>query len=159
MEAVVDAIIGQVEAFLQAPVDVGGLDGKLDIKAIYFGDPGVLPVSNFPCVTVEPESNRPVGESTGFDKRELTVYVGIHIDAREYYDTDADEATGDRMLVEASEALSTWFRKREVRQLDGTVQDLSVQETVYQPIRRGPSIISKSSRTTFAIRKQYLRVK
>lgn len=157
MRVTIDKLVERVGVFTETNKANGGIKDVLEIKAIYFGDPGIIPVSNFPCMTVEPDLKSPSGENTGMDKRSLDIVIGIHIDAREYYDQDADEATGDRMLVDATEALEAWFRGRDERQLQGTVQDVAFAGTSYQPIRRGTTVISKSSRTNFVVRKNYMR--
>lgn len=156
MEDVIDKIIeevGQVNLLDEAD---GGIADILPLQAIYFGDPGIIPASLYPCVTVSPDLDDPEGETTGYDKRALRVHVSLHIDARQYFDASADEAMGDRMLVKATFALTRWFRRRSKRTLDGLVIDTAVQDTAYRQLQRG-NIPAKSSRTTLVVRKTYAR--
>lgn len=160
MESIIDKLISDIAQMAETPEADGGFQESLPLKAVYFGDPGVIPGSLYPCATVEAVTNESDSESTGFDKRDLVVAITLHIDAREFFDSAADEATGDRALVSASFQVEKWFRRRTKRTLDGLegVNNVSVQGTSYQrPQYRGP-VITKSSRTTLLVRKSYARV-
>ena len=160
MESVIDKVILDIGLMAATLESDGGFEESLPLKAVYFGDPGVIPGSLYPCATVEAISNTSDSESTGFDKRDLVVAITLHIDAREFFDSAADEATGDRALVRASFQVEKWFRRRAKRTLDGLqgVNNVSVQGTAYpRPQYRRP-VITKSSRTTLLVRKSYARV-
>lgn len=156
MESVIDKIIEEVAIVNSLEQSEGGISDLLDLQAIYFGDPGIIPASLYPCVTVSPDLDDPEGETTGYDKRALRIHLSLHIDARQYFDANADEAMGDRMLVQATFALTRWFRRRSKRTLDGLVIDTSVQDTTYRQLQRG-NIPAKSSRTTLVVQKTYAR--
>lgn len=157
MEEVVDRLIEEVSALNDIPSAQGGLADLLPLKAVYFGDPGVIPASLYPCVTIGPQMDAPTGGSTGYDTRDLRIELQVLIDARQYFDSNADEALGDRMLVQATFALTRWFQRRTKRTLDGTVQNLAVGDTDYRVQERG-NVVSKSSRTLLIARKTYARV-
>jgi hypothetical protein len=157
METVVDKIRDEVAVLNDLPVAEGGLADLLPIKAVYFGDPGIIPASLYPCITVGPDRDTEQGGSTGMDNRDLYIELQVLIDARQYFETNADEAMGDRMLVQATSVLTRWFQRRSKRTLDGTVQNLAVGDTDYRVQERG-NVISKSSRTTLIVRKTYARV-
>lgn len=156
MEDIINAVIAEVEAFAQTQSEDGGCADILQLNAVYFGDPGIVPVRMYPCAMVDASSETPISESTGHDRRKLSLIVSLNIDAREYFDKDADEALGDRALVRASFALGRWFRRREARTLGGLVLDTKVEDIDFTPIQRGP-VITKSSRTTLVIDRTYPR--
>lgn len=157
MEALIDKLIEEVTAFVNAPTAEGGIADDLEIRAIYFGDPGVIPVSLYPCVTVEPEMDDPDSETTGYDTRELRVVISFHIDARNYFDVDADEAMGDRLLVRAALALRAWFSRRSKRTMQDHWRDIKVLDTEYRA-RNRETVVAKSARTTLLVTKNYIRV-
>jgi hypothetical protein len=157
MEALIDKLSEEVLAWSQTPTAEGGIADDLDIQAIYFGDPGVIPVSLYPCVTVEPEVDDPLSETTGYDTRELRVVISIHIDARNYFDSGVDEAMGDRLLVRATNSLRRWFSRRSRRTMDGHWRALAVQETEYRARARA-DVVAKTARTTLIVTKNYQRI-
>lgn len=159
MEDVVDRLVEEVKALAETPAAEGGFAEALPLKAVYFGDPGIIPASLYPCATVDPVMDSEEDETTGADRRELMVEIGLHIDARDYFERDADEASGDRALVQATFALGRWFRRRSKRSLDGLtgVINVRVGDAQYRASARG-SVITKSSKTTLRIRKGYARV-
>lgn len=157
MEALVDAVIEEVREITEKPSAEGGISDILEIQAIYFGDPGVIPVSLYPCATVEPDDDSPQDETTGYDTRVLRVVVSFHIDARNYFDVGADEAMGDRILVQAASLLRAHFSKRTVRNKDTKWRDVRVLDTEYR-VRNRETAIAKSARTVLLVRKNYQRV-
>lgn len=156
MEAVIDKLISEVTLWKDAKEEDGGVADVLDIKSIYFGDPGVLPVYNYPAVTVQATRDVPESETTGAEMRDLTILVTIMIDAREFFDATVEEATGDRDLIRAAGSLRRWLRRDSNRSLDGTVRQLKVLTTDYVPEVRG-EIITKSAQLTLVVNKQYQR--
>lgn len=156
MEALIDKLIEEIGTAFTTPESDGGLADILEIRAIYFGDPGVIPASLYPCVTVEPDWSGPLTGTTGYDTRELRVNVSVNIDAREWFDSTADEAMGDRMLVKAIESLHRWFQTTTHRTLDGTVRNVEVTEIEFQA-RDRQTVIAKTARMTLVITKNYSR--
>ena len=158
MEAVIDKLVAEATAFKSTPEADGGCSDILDIQAVYFGDPGLIPAALYPCVTVEPVRDAPVSETTGFDVRDLEVTVTVLIDAREYFDSTVDEADGDRQLVKTVSLLQRWLRRTANRQLDGLagVREVKVQSTDYMGQVRG-SVVAKSAQVSLLVNKQYSR--
>jgi hypothetical protein len=156
MEVVIDKIIEEVKLFIETPEAEGGVSDILPVQSVYFGDPGYIPVSLFPAITVEPVDDRPTGGSTGFDERELQIAVSFNIDARIFYDSNEDEASGDRMLVRAAFLLRRWLERRSNRTLDGYVSNIEVEEVEYLRYLRG-EIVTKTARTTLVATKRYPR--
>lgn len=159
MEEVIDKLISEVHVLSETSLSEGGFAEVLPLKAVFFGDPGMIPASLYPCATVEAVLDRSAEETTGADRRDLDIAIGLHIDAREYFDKEVDEASGDRALVEATHALVRWFRRRSKRTLDSQegVINVQVEDTQYRAYARG-QVITKSSRTTLRIHKAYARV-
>lgn len=158
MEELIDKIIEEVSGLSQLTAVEGGFGDVLEVKAIYFGDPGLIPQSLYPCVTVEGVDDDPESETTNSDRRLHRIVVSLHIDAREYYDTTVDEAKGDRMLIGATNAITTWFRRRSKRNLDGMagVHNLAVDNVAYRVQDREP-VITKTSRISLLVSRSYAR--
>lgn len=159
MEDLIDRIIAEITEMSQRTSDEGGLSDILDLRAVYWGDPGLIPQSLYPCVTVEPVDDDPQSETTASDKRIHRIVVSLHIDARAYFDSSVDEATGDRTLVVAAAKVMDWFRRRSKRTLDGMtgVHNVTVGSVAYRAQERGP-VITKTSRISLGVSRSYARV-
>ena len=118
MEHIIDRLIEEIKKLTSLTRTDGGLADVIEVKSVYFGDPGVVPQSLMPCVMVEPVAESPNGETTSYDKRTIDVSILLMIDAREYFEVDASEAMGDRKLVQSAEIVSRYFRAQDKRQLD-----------------------------------------
>lgn len=158
MEAVVDKIIEELTTFKDTDFADGGCADILGIEAIYFGDPGVIPVNSYPCFTVQPDRDIPEAETTGYEMRDHTILVTLLIDSREYWNADVLEATGDRKMVQVMENLRRWFRRKANRSLDGLsgVREVGVSTTDYF-ISVRDSVIAKSAQITLTVNRQYSR--
>lgn len=156
MEETIDKVIEEVKTFVETPYAEGGISDIMPVQSVYFGDPGYIPVTLFPSITVEPVDDMPSGGSTGWDERELQIAVSFNIDARLYYDSTEEEASGDRMLVRAAFLLRRWLERRSNRTLDGLVSNVDVQETEFLRFLRG-EIVTKTARTMLVATKRYAR--
>ena len=157
MEAVADKIIEELKYLAETEQADSGILDIVPVQAVFFGDPGIIQQSLYPCITVQPESDVPIGETTGYDKRSLRIEVSLLIDAREYFDVNVDEAIGDRALVQATYNIARWFRrpaKRTLDQLPGVVE-VAVEDTIYRTQDRNIPI--KLSRTVLVVQKNYAK--
>jgi hypothetical protein len=159
VEAVIDKLVSELKTFKGLDEADGGCRDVLDIQAIYFGDPGLIPSDLYPCFTVEPTLDRPAGETTGYEKRDLQVSISVLIDSRQYFDASVDEAAGDRLLVKTMHNLRLWLRRTANRKLDNQpgVREVKVQQTDYMGQVRG-SVIAKTAQITVEVNKQYPKV-
>lgn len=159
MEDVVDAIIAELTTLNQTDSDQGGIADILPVEAIYWGDPGIIPVNSYPAFLVQPVRDQPDIETTGYEVRDLEVLVTCLIDSRSYWDATVLEATGDRKLTQVMERVRNWFRTDSNRHLDGLsgVRELVASNTDYMVQVRG-SVIAKSAQVTFTVNKQRERV-
>jgi len=156
MEEVIDRIIAEIKAMIALPRSSDGIADVIEIKDVYFGDPGVIPQSLMPAIIVEPKSEVPTAETTGYDRRSINVDIMLMIDARQYFEVDSSEAIGDRILVQSSETIARWFRMKDKRQLDGLVIDTVVLDTTYDVEPRGNAIV-KTGRVSLMISKGFAR--
>lgn len=156
MEETVDALVEVVNAWTQALAEDGGVLDVLTVNSVYWGDPGQLPQYNYPSVYVQPTRDEPDIETTGYEVVNLSILVGIMIDAREFFDASVEEATGDRDLTRAAASLRRWLRRETNRTLDGTVREIKVITTDYMPEVRG-EVIVKSAQLSLVVNKQYQR--
>jgi hypothetical protein len=159
MEAVIDKIISDISEMTSLPSESGGLSDILPIVSVSFGDPGVLPTSQYPMITVVPVNRGPNGETTGYDKRKLYIEVSLYIDARDFFEEEKDEGTGDRTIVQATTKIESWFLRKSKRQLDGLdgVVNVEVEGTSFTKRDRS-NLLAKSSRITLVVTKNYDRV-
>lgn len=158
MESVIDAIIQELQTFAETTSAEGGCEDILTIEAFYFGDPGIIPVNSYPCFTVQADRDIPESETTGYDVRDHYIYVTLLIDSREYWDATAQEATGDRQMVQVMENLRLWLRRAAKRQLDGLggVRELKIEQADYF-ISVRDSVVAKSAQLQLLVNRQYAR--
>ncbi len=159
MEAVIDKLRSELTALSEASESDGGIAEILEIQSIYYGDPGIIPVWLYPAILVQPISDAPVSETTGYEVRNLQVLISLVIDSREFFEKDVEEAKGDRKLTQAALAMRKWLRRTANRRLDGeagNVREVAVDATNYMVEVRG-SVIAKSAQLTLAVNKQYQR--
>ena len=156
MEAVIDKILAEVTTFKDTPSAEGGCSDILPIEVVWFGDPGIVMSELYPCVFVEPISDVPESETTGYEVRDLEISVTILIDIREEFDATVDEADGTRKLVQTAERLRSWLRRVGNRQLDGLqgVREVRVTSTDYMGQVRG-SVVAKTAQITLLVNKQF----
>ncbi len=64
MEDIIERLIQEIKNLTSLTRSDGGLSHVLDIKSVYFGDPGIVPQSLLPCAMVEPIFESPDGEMT-----------------------------------------------------------------------------------------------
>lgn len=155
MENVVDAIVAELEVFKDTDSDQGGCSDLIHIEAVYWGDPGIIPVNSYPAFLVQPVRDLPDIETTGYEVRDLEVLVTLVIDSRSYWDATVLEATGDRTMVQVMEKVRNWFRTDHNRQLNGLegTREVKASATDYMVQVRG-SVIAKSAQVTFTVNKQ-----
>lgn len=158
MEQVTDKLVAELQTFKDTASADGGCSDILTIEAVYFGDPGVIPVNSYPCFTVQPERDVPQGETTGYEMRDLSILITLLIDAREFFDAGVLEADGDRKLVQTMTNLRAWLRRTANRQLDGLdgVREVRVNTTEYL-VQVRDTVIAKSAQVSVAVNRQYRR--
>jgi len=158
MEDVVNSIVTELELFKDTASAAGGCSDILTIEAVYWGDPGVIPVNSYPCFTVQPVRDLPDIETTGYEVRDLEVLVTLLIDSRAFWDATVLEATGDRVMVQVMEKVRNWFRTDHNRSLSGLggTREVRASATDYMVQVRG-SVIAKSAQVTLTVNKQRQR--
>jgi len=158
MENIVDAIVAELELFKDTNTAGGGCADILTIEAVYWGDPGILPVNSYPAFTVQPVRDLPDIETTGYEVRDHEVLVTLLIDSRSYWDASTLEATGDRQLVQVMEKVRNWFRTDHNRSLSGLggTREVTASGTDYMMQVRG-SVIAKSAQVTLTVNQQRQR--
>lgn len=158
MEDVVDAIIAEITLFKDTDVSDGGCADIMTIEAVYWGDPGVIPINSYPAFLVQPVRDLPDIETTGYEVRDLEVLITLLIDSRPFWDASTLEATGDRQLTQVMEKLRNWFRtdhNRSLNELAG-VREVKASATDYMVQVRG-SVIAKSAQVTLTVNQQRQR--
>jgi hypothetical protein len=155
MEAVIDKVVSELTTFKDTDSADGGCSDIMTIEAVYFGDPGVIPVNSYPCFVVQPVRDRPDIETTGYEVRDLEILVSLLIDAREFFDATPLEATGDRAMVQVIERVRRWFRRDSNRSLDGLsgVREVKVTAADYNVQVRG-GVIAKAAQVTLIVNQQ-----
>lgn len=158
MESVVDAIVAELTLLKDTASADGGCADIMTIEAVYWGDPGIIPVNSYPCFTVQPVQDLPDIETTGYEVRDLQVLITLLIDSRAYWDATVLEATGDRQLVQVMEKVRNWFRTDHNRSLSGLAgtREVKASATDYMVQVRG-SVLAKSAQVTLTVNKQRMR--
>jgi hypothetical protein len=158
VESIVDAIVAELETFRVTDSDAGGCADITTIEAVYWGDPGIIPVNSYPAFTVQPVRDLPDIETTGYEVRDHEVLITLLIDSRAYWDASTLEATGDRQLVQVMEKVRNWFRTDHNRSLSGLVgtREVRASGVDYMVQVRG-SVLAKSAQVTLAVNKQRQR--
>jgi hypothetical protein len=155
MEAVVDEIVASLTTFKDTDSASGGCADLMTIEAVYWGDPGVIPVNSYPAFLVQPVRDLPDIETTGYEVRDLEVLVTLVVDSRAFWDATVLEATADRQMVQVMEKVRNWFRRDSTRSLNGLtgVREVVASATDYMVQVRG-SVIAKSAQVTLTVNKQ-----
>jgi len=158
VESVVDAIVSQLEILKDTSASAGGCADIIEIEAVYWGDPGIIPVNSYPAFLVQPVRDLPDIETTGYEVRDLEVLITLVIDSRPYWDASVLEATADRKMVQTMEKVRNWFRTDHNRHLSGLagIREVKASATDYMVQVRG-SVIAKSAQVTLAVNKQRMR--
>jgi hypothetical protein len=158
MEEVTDKLVSELGLFKDADSADGGCADILTIEAVYFGDPGVIPVNSYPCFTVQPEMDEPDSETTGYEVRNLRILITLLIDAREYFNASVEEASGDRKLVQTMGLLRAWLRRTANRRMDGLtgVREVAISRTDYL-VQVRDDVVAKSAQTNVTVNRQYRR--
>lgn len=158
MEDVVDKVVAELTTFKNTVSASGGCADIMTIEAVYFGDPGVIPVNSYPCFVVQPIRDRPDIETTGYEVRDLEILVSLLIDARDFFEATPLEATGDRAMVQVMERVRRWFRRDSNRSLDGLsgVREVKVTAADYNVQVRG-GVIAKAAQVTLLVNQQRSR--
>lgn len=158
MEDVIDKIVAELEAIAAADDADGGIYDIFPDAVVYFGDPGVIPVNSYPCLLAQPVRDLPEKETTGYEVRNLEVLITLLIDAREYFDAEPLEATGDRKMVQAMERVRNWFRRDSKRSLDelAGVREVKATAAEYNVQVRG-GVIAKAAQVTLLVNQQRSR--
>lgn len=156
MEQVVDALIAEMEELSATEefreVMFVGTETKFD-------DPGLVTVQEYPYIYVAPISDSPVLETAGlagYDVRELTIQIGVVVNASDFFDPAVNELPASRELVQASNLIRKRLRrlgKRTLNDLSG-VRNLEVQQTDYVPDLR-EDVFVRVAVTTIVVQRQY----
>lgn len=152
MEQVIDKLISELTSFSASMSADGGCADVMKIEAIYFGDPGVIPERLYPAVFVQALRDVPSSETTGYEVRTLQIAVTFVIDAREFFDSTVDEASGDRAMTQVVDLFRNWIRRTSNRSLDSLdgVREVSVPSTDYFAQKRG-SVVAKTAQLTLNV--------
>jgi len=158
MEDVIDKIAAEVTLFTETPSDNGGCSDLVSIAAIYWGDPGILPVNAYPAFIVQPVQQLEDIETTGYEVLDFEVLVTFLIDSRDYFEASVLDASGDRMMTQVMGRLRKWFRKDSNRSLDGMagIREVKTTTTDYLVQVRG-SVVAKSAQITLTVNQQFQR--
>jgi len=157
MEQVADALIAELNALSEETEFIDALDGRLptDVK---FDDPGVVMTSEYPYIYVTPVSDVPLLETTGlsgYDVRQLTLQIGVVVNAADYFNPAVSELPASRELVRAATLVRKRLRRLSKRTLDVPgVRSLDVQQTDYVPDLR-EDVFVRVAVTTIIVERQY----
>ena len=153
MERTVDTIINE----LQDLIDTTAFMDIMEVQNIYWGDPLVVSVNEYPYIYVEPEVDNPTSSTAGragYDVRDLTISVGVVVNSADYFDPETDETPGLRPLVKVMALIRALFTRLSKTSLDGTVRSVKINSTNYVPDVRNETFV-RMALTTLVVQKQY----
>lgn len=157
MEQVVDALITELNSLSTDATFIDALNGPLGAE-VKFDDPGMVGTFEYPYMYVAPVSDAPLLETAGlagYDVRELTIQIGIVVNASDYFNPEVSELPASRELVAASGLVRARLRRLGKRTLgDPAVRNLVVQQTDYVPDLR-EDVFVRVAVTTITVEKQY----
>lgn len=155
MEQVVDALIAEMNDLTNDAEFVEIMQMGTDAK---FDDPGLVITHEYPYIFVAPVSDSPLSETTGmtgYDVRELTINIGIVVNAADYFDPTVSELPASRELVAAAGLVRKRLRRLSRRSLDvAGVRRLDVQQIDYVPDLR-EDVFVRVALTTVIVERQY----
>lgn len=162
MEEVLDAVIAQLNIIKDRDYSEAGFFDQIDLADdIWFDDPGILPVTSYPFMFVEPRTESKVNETTSTIERTLTLRIGLVVDPREFYDpTEVTETTASREMIRTMSAIRRHFERTSLRTPNGLAENttgLEVGDTEYEQQLRG-DVYSRSATITLNVRKKYPRL-
>jgi hypothetical protein len=153
MESVVERIISELSALK----DTEEFEDIMEIQSVYWGDPGIVNVDEYPYLYVEPNVDTPISSTAGragYDVRDLTVSVGLVVNASDFFDPTVDEVSGSRAQVRAMALMRKLFARLSKTTFDGTVRSVKINSTNYVPDLRNQVFI-RVALTTLVVQKQY----
>lgn len=74
------------------------MSGK--IKAIYIGDPWLIPASSLPCLMIAPDKTESDIADNARDIHTHSIVISLIIDARQYFDATPAQMVGTNFLME-----------------------------------------------------------
>lgn len=155
MEQVIDALITEMNDLTNDTEFVEIMQVGTEAK---FDDPGLVIMHEYPYIYVAPISDAPVLETTGltgYDVRELTIQIGIVVNAADYFDPTVSELPASRELTAAAGLVRKRLRRLSRRSLDVPgVRSLEVQQIDYVPDLR-EDVFVRVAVTTITVERQY----
>jgi hypothetical protein len=153
MEQAIDTIISELTTLI-ATVE---FENIMEIQSVYWGDPGLVSVDEYPYLYVEPNVDNPISSTAGragYDVRDLTISVGLVVNASDFFDPSVDEVSGSRAQVRAMALIRKLFARLSKASLGGTARSVSVNSTNYVPDMRN-QVFVRVALTTLVVQKQY----
>lgn len=153
MEQAVDTIISELESLIATDE----FKDIMEIQSVYWGDPGFVSIDEYPYLYVDPQMDDPISSTAGragYDVRDLTISVGLVVNASDFFDPSVEEVSGSRAQVRAMALIRKLFARLSKSSLGGTSRSVRINSTNYVPDMRNQVFI-KVALTTLVVQKQY----
>ncbi len=156
MEDVIDKLIVECDEMIQSDEFIDFMYITTETK---LDDPGIVLIHEYPYIYVAPVMEEPISETmgrAGYDVRNLTIQIGIVINASDYFNPTVSELAGTRELMKAVNLLRKRLRRLSKRNLDDLlgVRNLVVQNTNYVPDLRD-TVFVRVAVTTVTVERSY----
>ena len=156
MEQVVDALIADMDELSDTAEFHDVMDVGTECK---FDDPGLVTIHEYPYIYVAPINEMPVGETAGlagYDIRQLTIQIGVVVNASDYFDASVSELPASRELVAAANLIRKRLRRLGKRTLDDLsgVRNMDIEQINYVPDLR-EDVFVRVAVTTITVERQY----
>jgi hypothetical protein len=153
VEDAVDRIISELKALIATDE----FEDIMEIQSVWWGDPSVTSIDEYPYLYVEPNVDTPVSSTAGkagYDVRDLIISVGLVVNASDHFDPSVDEVPGSRAQVRAMALIRKLFARLSKSSLGGTSRSVKINSTNYVPDMRN-NVFVRVALTTLAVQKQY----
>jgi hypothetical protein len=153
VELVTDRIIAELKAL----IITDEFHDIMDVQSVYFGDPALVSIDEYPYIYVDPVVDTPVSSTAGkagWDVRDLTIAVGLVVNASDHFDPSVDEVPGVRAQVRAMALIRKLFARLSKTTLDNSVRRVQINSTNYVPDMRN-NVFVRVALTTLVVQKQY----
>ena len=163
MEQIVDALVVEMDALADKDFEEGGFADQFTLAGdVWWGDPGILAVHQYPAAMVIPVRSSDAGGTNAQVFIDHEIQIMVLADPRNLFDTtEVVESTAMRELVRTGSVIN---RRLETINLampgglsDGS-RSIVVTETSYPPQERGGLLLA-SVIVSVTVQKAYARAK
>lgn len=163
MEQVIDALVAELDILADLDFDEGGFADQIALAGgVWWGDPGILAVHQYPAAFVVPVRTTDAQGTNAQTWRNHEVQIMVLADPRNLFDTtEVVESTAMRELVRAGSVIERRLETINLAMPGGLSEgsrSITLTETSYPPQERGGLLLA-SVIVSVTVQKAYARAK